>query len=41
MNLYTKEKQIHRCRKQTYGYQGEERNGLEQIRSIELTDYYT
>ena len=26
MNLYTKQKQTHRCRKQTYGYQkGEER----------------
>ena len=23
MNLFTKQKQSHRCRKQTYGYRGE------------------
>ena len=41
MNLYTKEKQTHRYRKQTYGYQMEERDGLEQTKSIELTNYCT
>ena len=29
MNLFTKQKQSHRCRKQTYGYQGgQERDKL-------------
>ena len=43
MNIYTKQKQTHRRRKQTYGYQREEGRGEEQIRSMGLTDteYYT
>ena len=28
MNLFTKEEQSHRCRKQTYGYQWEIRGGI-------------
>ena len=27
MNLFTKQKYTHRCRKQTYGYQGEKEGG--------------
>ena len=42
MNVYAKQKQTHRYRKQTYGYQ---RRGVRegQIRSMGLTDtnYYT
>ena len=30
MNLFTKQKWTHRCRKQTYGYQGE-RRGREKL----------
>ena len=43
MNLYTKQKQTHRHRKQTYGHQRGEGGWEEQIRSMELTDtnYYT
>ena len=29
MNLYTKQKQTHRHREQTYGYQGEEGSGID------------
>ena len=43
MNLYTKQKQTYRHRKQTYGYQRGERSGEGQIRSMGLTGtkYYT
>ena len=43
MNLYAKEKQTHRHRKQTYGYQTGEGGREGQIRNMELTDtnYYT
>ena len=43
MNLYTKQNQTHRHRKQTYGYQRGEERRKGQIRSMELTDtnYYT
>ena len=38
MNLYIKQKQIQRHRKQTYGYQRGEGGGEGQIRSMGLTD---
>ena len=43
MNLYSKEKQTHRHRKQTYGYLRGEEGMEEQMRSMGLTDtnYYT
>ena len=43
INLYTKQKQTHRHRKQTYGYLREEGRRERQIRSMGLTDtnYYT
>ena len=43
MNLYTKQKQTHRHRKQIDGYQMGHRGGERQIRSMGLTDtnYYT
>ena len=43
MNLYTQQKQIHRHRKQTYGYQSREGGKERQIKSMELTDtkHYT
>ena len=43
MNLYTKEKQTHRHRKQTYGYQKGEGGREGQNRGMRLTDtnYYT
>ena len=28
MNLFTKQKKSHRCRKQTYGYRGESEGGI-------------
>ena len=31
MNLFTKQKQNHRCRKQTYDYQGAKRQGIERL----------
>ena len=42
MILYTKQKQTHRSRKQTYDYQ-REKGGGQQIRGMGLTDtnYYT
>ena len=43
MNPYTKQKQIHRYRKQTYDYQTGKRGKKGKIRGIGLTDtsYYT
>ena len=43
MNVYKKQKQTHRHRKQTYGCQGGKGEWEGQIRSMELTDtnYYT
>ena len=43
MNLFTKQKQTHRCRKQTYGYQRGKGGKEGQISSMGLTDtnYYT
>ena len=38
MNLYTKQKQNHRHRKQTYGYQTGEGRREGQIKSMGLTD---
>ena len=42
MNVYAKQKQTHRCRKQTCGYQRGEGRGEGQIRGMGLTDinYY-
>ena len=40
MNIYAKQKQTHRYRKQTCGYQRGEGNGEGQIRSLGLTDTY-
>ena len=42
MSVYAKQKQTHRYRKQTYGYQREEGSREGQIRGIGLTDtnYY-
>ena len=43
MNLYTKQKQTHRHRKQTNGYQMGQGGGEGQTRSLGLADtnYYT
>ena len=43
MNLCTKEKQVHRHRKQIYGYHGGKGRKEEQIKSMALTDtnYHT
>ena len=43
MDLYTKQKLIHRHRKETHGYQRGEGGEEEQIRNMGLTDtnYYT
>ena len=43
MNPYTKQKQIHRYRKQTYDYQRGKRGKKRKIRGIGLTytSYYT
>ena len=38
MNIYTKQKQTHRHRKQNCGYQRGERRGEGQIRGMRLTD---
>ena len=38
MNLFTKQKSNHRCRKQTYGYQGEKRWGGGVERGLQGTD---
>ena len=38
MNLYTQQKQIHRHRKQTYGYQSRKGGKERQIKSMQLTD---
>ena len=38
MNLFTKQKQTHIHRKQTYGYQRGEEGGGRQIRSLEIAD---
>ena len=38
INLHIKQKQIHRYRKQTYGYQSREGGKERQIKSMELTD---
>ena len=42
MNVYLKQKQTHRYRKQTSGYQREEEKGEGQIRGMGLrdTNYY-
>ena len=42
-DLYTKQKQSHRHRKQLYSYQRREGGGKEQIKNMGLTDtsYYT
>ena len=42
MNVYAKQKQTHRYRKQAHGYQREERRGEGKVRGMELTDikYY-
>ena len=42
MNVYTEQKQTHRYRKQTCGYQMGEESGEGQIRGMRLTDtnYY-
>ena len=37
MDLFTKQKQVHRFRKQTYGYQRGNVEGGGQIRSLGLT----
>ena len=39
MDLFTKQNQTHRHKKQTYGYQ-RERGGQGQIKSMGLTDIY-
>ena len=39
MNLYTKQKQTHRHRKQTYSYQRGKEGGDGQIRSMGLKRY--
>ena len=31
MNLFTKQKSSHRCRKQTYGYKGERGRGRDKL----------
>ena len=43
MNVYAKQKQTHKHRKKTYGYQGERELGEGQMRSMGLrdTNYYT
>ena len=33
MNLFTKYRQTHRCRKQTYGYQRGEEGGKDKLRA--------
>ena len=38
MNLYTEQKQTHRHRKKTYGYQRGKGRGYGQIRSMRLTE---
>ena len=40
MNLFTKEKQSHRCRKQTYGYQWEIRGGINWEIGIDMYTLY-
>ena len=42
MNIYAKQKQTHRCRKSTTGYQRGEGRGEVQIRGMEVRDtsYY-
>ena len=41
MNLYIRQKQTHRHRKQTYGYQRGQGGREGQIRSMGLTNYNT
>lgn len=43
MNLYTKQEQTHRDKKQTYGYQGGKGGGERQTGNMSLMDikYYT
>ena len=42
MNLFTKQKQTHRLRKQTYGYQREKVRGRDKLGvGLTYTHYYT